>query len=201
MEMLDPLDQLDASLQDFEPTTPPHRRFDYPSHHSGFRSDDGATESEVTGLRDSVASAGGYSPPAWRRLGNGDRSSGFWRRTDNILGDFPQPRSRESSPEYDSQDSEGEDDAAVLERAIRTRLPTGSFSPEKGRSPPPHSAGGLTATAIRLDEAMMRSPSASVARETPDNCECVSDESFTTIAISLLENKQWLNVLTLGSFS
>lgn len=140
---LGPLDQLDASLDDFAPSIgnnnqSSNRRlpFGYPSTHSGFRSDD----LSETGDSDSEASAGGYSPPAWRRLGNGDRSSGFWRKGDDLAammydGDedddgFGGPRSRESSPEYESADE-------VLAQAIRTRLPTGSLSPEKERSPEP----------------------------------------------------------------
>jgi hypothetical protein len=149
------LDQLDASLEDFE-APPPSRPgspllrhenssnnrhpFGYPSTHSGFRSD-----SEIgDGDSDSEASAGGYSPPAWRRLGNGDRSSGFWRKSDAQLGGFGAAAadleelmmlaasSRGSSPEYESAD-EGE---RVLAQAVRTRLP-GSMSPEKERSPEP----------------------------------------------------------------
>ncbi|SPO05011.1 uncharacterized protein DNG_07696 [Cephalotrichum gorgonifer] len=158
--MLDPLDRLDASLQDFEPTTP--MRFGYPSHHSGFKSEGGETEASAGDAldpdqeqdQDSV-SAGGYSPPAWRRLENGDRSSGFWRRTDNILGDFrprPRPRlglSRETSPEYDSF---GEEDVDVLSRAMRTRLPTGSLSPEKGMSP--EVDPDRTATTLKIADVM-----------------------------------------------
>ncbi|KAF0323454.1 hypothetical protein GQ607_009351 [Colletotrichum asianum] len=41
--------------------------------------------------------------------------------------------SRESSPELDTED----EDEDVLRRAMRTRLPTGSMSPDKGRSPSP----------------------------------------------------------------
>lgn len=41
--------------------------------------------------------------------------------------------SRESSPEYQDAD----DGDATLEAAARTRLPTGSLSPEKRRSPSP----------------------------------------------------------------
>lgn len=55
------------------------KNFGYLSTHSGF------LETDTESMRDSV-SVGGYSPPAWRRLGNGDRSSGFWRNCDNILG-------------------------------------------------------------------------------------------------------------------
>ncbi|KAJ0342273.1 hypothetical protein COL922a_001303 [Colletotrichum nupharicola] len=139
------LDPLDASLGDFEPTTPPPNQqtkmplFGYPSHHSGFRSDPDA-ESDLGPDPENSVSAGGYSPPAWRRLGNGSRDSGFWRRSEDILGAFPPPdrrlfghRSRESSPELDTED----EDEDVLRRAMRTRLPTGSMSPDKGRSPSP----------------------------------------------------------------
>ncbi|KAI9049104.1 hypothetical protein LZ554_006952 [Drepanopeziza brunnea f. sp. 'monogermtubi'] len=122
---------LHASLRDFEPTSSeirqlsPSPRFGYPSHHSGFRSD---SDSEMA---ESI-SGGRFSPPAWRRDGNGNRSSGFWNRS--TLGKRGREDSRESSPEYeDAQD--GED--AILAAAQRTRLPTGSMSPEKQRSPSP----------------------------------------------------------------
>jgi len=143
-----PLDHLDVSLEDFEPSIAGshhlhhrHPAFGYPSAHSGFRSDDAGSEmlEEEDEDLDSEASAGGYSPPAWRRLGNGDRSSGFWRKSDGLSGGlggggyrFDEGlSSRESSPEYESAD-EGE----VLQRAMRTRLP-GSESPKKERSPEP----------------------------------------------------------------
>jgi hypothetical protein len=180
--MLDPLDNLDASLQDFEPTTA--MRFGYPSHHSGFRSDAGMTDqSEVDAGPDpdhpdrdpDSASAGGYSPPAWRRLENGRKSSGFWRTSDNILGDFRRHRPDpplSSPPDYDSFDDDDHDhdydydheaDVDVLARAARTRLPTGSLSPEKGRSPDPDPGG--TATTLKIDDV--------VASKTPvpDNCK------------------------------
>ncbi|CAM1501977.1 Fc.00g039610.m01.CDS01 [Cosmosporella sp. VM-42] len=122
---LDPLDPLDASLQDFEPPTSPTLL------HSALRSE-APTEDD---LEDSeLNSVGGYSPPAWRRLGNGDRSSGFWRGPHDMLANFPMRlHERESSPEFDD-DSE---DDLVLEKAIRTRLPQGSLSPDKGRSVSP----------------------------------------------------------------
>lgn len=78
-------------------------------------------------------SGGRFSPPAWRRDGNGNRSSGFWNRHSPILGKRSRD-SRESSPEYESAD-DGYD--ATLAAAVRTRLPTGSLSPEKRRSPSP----------------------------------------------------------------
>jgi hypothetical protein len=128
------LDQLDASLDDFAPSIgSPRLPFGYPSAHSGFRSDD--TGSETGASEGSVASAGGYSPPAWRRLGNGDRSSGFWRKGDELMMMYDDEigRSRESSPEYESADEGNE----ILELAMRTRLPTGSLTPEKEMSPEP----------------------------------------------------------------
>jgi hypothetical protein len=129
---LGPLDQLDASLDEFVRSIgSPNNRptFGYPSAHSGFRSDDMESEADDS---DSEASAGGYSPPVWRRLGNGDHSSGFWRKGDRMMyGDDDEAgHSRESSPEYESADE-------ILAQAIRTRLPTGSLSPEKERSPEP----------------------------------------------------------------
>jgi hypothetical protein len=121
---------LDASLRDFDPGSTElgqSRQFSlYPSHHSGFRSEDSESEIEES------ISAGGYSPPAWRRTKAGVRSSGFWERGDNVLG----KQSRhlpESSPEYESAD-EGDE---ILAAAVRTRLPAGSMSPEKRRSPSP----------------------------------------------------------------
>lgn len=151
------LDQLDASLEDFEvpPPSPPgsplphhtNNNNGYPSPHSEYRSDseiETGNEEEEEDVSDSEASAGGYSPPAWRRLENGDRSSGFWRKSDaprGALGGFAAAAadfealmrlagsSRESSPEYESADE-------VLAQAARTRLPV-SMSPEKERSPEP----------------------------------------------------------------
>jgi len=125
---------LDASLQDFEPGSnseighsprfPPYPP--YPSHHSGFRSD---SDSEMA----NSDSNGRYSPPAWRRELDGHRSSGFWNKRTHIL-DKRNRGSRDSSPEYESADDGAE---RTLEAATRTRLPTGSLSPEKRRSPSP----------------------------------------------------------------
>jgi len=85
---------LDASLQDFEPGSSEigqSPRYGYPSHHSGFRSD---TESEMA----DSASGGRFSPPAWRRDGNGNRSSGFWNKRRTTLGKRSREESRDSSP-------------------------------------------------------------------------------------------------------
>ncbi|PSS03358.1 hypothetical protein BD289DRAFT_457834 [Coniella lustricola] len=148
----DPLDHLDASLQDLVFDLGPSRRtspappFGYPSTHSGFLKSDIDVLSDMESSAASRAGAGGYSPPAWRRLGNGDRSSGFWRKGDNLLGYDGLPpsiayRSRDySSPEYDSAEDDcgdDDDDDDTLAAAIRTRLPTGSMSPDKERSPEP----------------------------------------------------------------
>ena len=164
---------LDASLDDFRaPLTPPPTLppsfVRYPSARAGFVASssqvisDGLPGDEEL-LRESMMdenasdlsslSAGGYSPPAWRRLENGDRSAGFWRRNDNLLGLGVDRRYGGASPMidyfddrfrahgihggHDYEDDGADDDDIVLEQAIRTRLPTGSLSPEKGRTPDP----------------------------------------------------------------
>ena len=195
---LDPLDHLDASLHDFEASSPPlpsaaagkSPAFGYPAHRSGFLESDPTDTDES--LRDSV-SAGGYSPPAWRRLGNGDRSSGFWRKSDNILGSplppmlpaahhLYRPRSLSRASSRDAYDGYGDDDdlahfgddemaedARYLAQAIRTRLPTGSLSPEKGRSPDPD----LGDPTVRVEEQLMddmRGPAAK--KDVSENCRC-----------------------------
>lgn len=160
--MNDRLDHLDASLQDFEPPASPTL------HHSALRSEAATT---VDGLDDSeIASAGGYSPPAWRRLGNGGRSSGFWRGPDHVLGGFPIPMfERETSPEFDD-DSE---DEMVLERAIKTHLPRGSLSPDKGRSPSPERHEDRT---VRVNSIQPANPATklTISDPTPDNCKALS---------------------------
>ncbi|CAK7236950.1 hypothetical protein SBRCBS47491_009810 [Sporothrix bragantina] len=123
------------------------------SAHSSYLKTD---NEEVEDMNDSISS-GGYSPPAWRRLENGDRSSGFWRKSDNILGSPTQTTPMSSSPGFDSEEDALVDevlgpeddnifdtygtsreyaDDSILERAMRTRLP-GSMSPDKERSPEP----------------------------------------------------------------
>ncbi|KIH94199.1 hypothetical protein SPBR_05703 [Sporothrix brasiliensis 5110] len=61
----------------------PPQAYGQPSTHTGFLETDSEGNDSV---EDSASGGGGYSPPAWRRLENGDRSSGFWRKSDNILG-------------------------------------------------------------------------------------------------------------------
>ncbi|KAL3298748.1 hypothetical protein RB213_007124 [Colletotrichum asianum] len=147
-----------------------------------FRADDPAPEStDQNALSDlgpdpeNSVSAGGYSPPAWRRLGNGSRDSGFWRRSEDILGAFPPPdrrlfghRSRESSPELDTED----EDEDVLRRAMRTRLPTGSMSPDKGRSPSPEPR--IDDRTIKLNELQWKETSPSEGTLNQENCRTPS---------------------------
>lgn len=137
---------------------------------SGYNTDLLTTTSMAASSTASAAGSGGggYSPPAWRRLGNGDRSSGFWRKGgDNLLGyaglpphgyyrhghggannsnnNNNKPRG-DFDPDYDSAEDDdvmmmvADDDEDILAAAIRTRLPTGSMSPEKERSPEPEYA-------------------------------------------------------------
>ncbi|OTB12164.1 hypothetical protein K445DRAFT_46528, partial [Daldinia sp. EC12] len=73
-----------------------------------------------------------YSPPAWRRLENGDRWYGNWRESRDILGAFDQPRRINHTNNSIFQND-------IFEAARRTRLPTGSLSPEKGATPEPES--------------------------------------------------------------
>ncbi|KAK3332045.1 hypothetical protein B0T19DRAFT_93271 [Cercophora scortea] len=163
LEHLDQLDPLDISLEDFEPSIGSRSRsppaFGYPSAHSGFRSDEEASEMDDL---DSEVSAGGYSPPAWRRLGNGGRSSGFWRKSDDMMGGAGFAAGgiddnynwRESSAEYESMD----DQELILARAARTRLPTGSVSPAREHSPAPSEHNGLArqSNLIRQQEQNVR---------------------------------------------
>ncbi|KAM3530627.1 hypothetical protein NHJ13051_001291 [Beauveria bassiana] len=87
------------------------------------------------------SAAGGYSPPAWRRLGNGGRSRGFWSspQTDELAFHSPLspsfPESSALSAESDGESSDSSEATTdILERAIQTRLPQGSQSPEKRRN-------------------------------------------------------------------
>ncbi|KAI1263301.1 hypothetical protein F5Y18DRAFT_135347 [Xylariaceae sp. FL1019] len=129
----------EASLDDVDfatPMSPPLPRrppFGYPEAHSGFgfpavraghpdESDDNLDDADSS-------STGNYSPPAWRRLENGDRWYGNWRGGNDVLGRRHLDKSRDVGPS----------DRQVFEEARRTRLPDGSMSPEKGRTPEPQS--------------------------------------------------------------
>ncbi|OAA68050.1 hypothetical protein SPI_00245 [Niveomyces insectorum RCEF 264] len=223
----------------------PQASENYSPNQSGFLETDTDNES----MLDSV-SVGGYSPPAWRRLGNGDRSSGFWRKGDNILGSstvtqvaqqpalpesststaplsspflapsplqgrHQQPRkdthrhpySRESSPGFDSDDEDavneiigyddevdrqlsqdhwrvgGNDVDAVLERAIRTRLP-GSESPFKERSPEPEPVFHDVASRMTcIPDAVEDEIQKVVKEETPQLTFHESSENYIRFAV------------------
>lgn len=176
-----PLDDLDASLGDFEPPDSPLPPHSASVTTAGTDRESLAAEEDRAGEDSDSASAGGYSPPAWRRLDNGDRSSGFWRGGRDILGAVPlrldSPRG--TSPERSYGDSDYGDDGElddsededVLERAIRTRLPAGSMSPEKGISVSPERQDEdrtLRAGDMGPAAGFDRTPS-----PPPDNCMCI----------------------------
>jgi len=170
MQAFDPTDHLDASLTDFEAHSPPP--FGYGSRHSGFAASSSESESEMDEPAD--VSAGGYSPPAWRHLKNGDRSSGFWYKGDNLLGygrppPPPPPFSREGSLDIDDDD--------VLAAAMRTRLPTGSVSPEKERSPEPEYANQGR---VKIEEPNQEELRATLAglppKDASENCSSMRPE-------------------------
>jgi hypothetical protein len=84
---------------------------------------------------------------------------------------------RESSPEYESAD----DGDATLAAAGRVRLPTGSLSPEKRRSPSPdpYPTGGgdfgRMFGEVKKEEDKGVVPLATIP-ENPNNCKCLSDK-------------------------
>ncbi|KAI0477401.1 hypothetical protein GGR56DRAFT_665421 [Xylariaceae sp. FL0804] len=111
---------------------PLQRRFDPAPARSGFGFPavalDAHDESDDNLDDDISLSTGNYSPPAWRRLENGDRWYGSWRGNNDLVGQHPTRPRLMSSPKHNLE---------VFEEARRTRLPTGSLSPEKGRTPEP----------------------------------------------------------------
>ncbi|KAF5666276.1 hypothetical protein FCIRC_10241 [Fusarium circinatum] len=129
-------------------------------HHSAHRSEAAMIEGDLE--ESETASASGYSPPAWRRLGNGDRSSGFWRAPQDFMH-RGMSTLRESSPELDDSEDDG-----VLERAIQTRLPRGSQSPGKGRSMSPEKTDDPTIQ-FQLHEKTSPSRELRLHEATPDN--------------------------------
>lgn len=174
---------LDASLQDFEAQSAnefagqrnlslnPNTMRNFPqrfrptlgggnlfqSSHSEFRSDHLDSDSEEDARPES---SGGYSPPAYRRTRDGGRSTDFWNPHDNVL-------KRESSPDWHSSDEFD----ATLAAAARTRLPTGSISPEKRRSPSPEKTDrGRTSNPIKKEN--LSSPVSPVSvPENANNCK------------------------------
>ncbi|KAM7202455.1 hypothetical protein V8F33_002675 [Rhypophila sp. PSN 637] len=179
---LDPLEHLDAHPQheEFDPKTVLLRPklvdksssrtvIQHPHHHHSRNNSSSSTCAEdltVTEVMEDLTSdnesllseeqsAGGYSPPAWRRLGNGDRNNGFWRnhhplsqQDDPYDDDFLDNDGLYMSENEDcKEERKDEEDEEILRRAIQTRLPRGSMSPDKERSPEPDyfSAGAAAA--------------------------------------------------------
>ncbi|KAG5961088.1 hypothetical protein E4U57_007853 [Claviceps arundinis] len=146
----DHLDRLDASLQDFEtPASPRSMR----QSHSHSPSPSPAVlllppspppameDLEAEEVDSDIGSVGGFSPPAWRRLGNGDRSSGFWKHPHPLQEDLGEEEKQFARQHWaalrGAEDSDSDRGREVLEEAIRTRLPLGSLSPMKQLSPSP----------------------------------------------------------------
>ncbi|KAL7951803.1 hypothetical protein V8C42DRAFT_339713 [Trichoderma barbatum] len=120
----------------------------------------------ITGFRDANKPAvydeeliRSYSPPAWRRLANGSRSNGFWRPpSHDALGAMAPMRLAVRNTPFSERDYDDDDDDDldldldnqndILKRAIRTRLPTGSMSPDKVRSRSPE---GNRSSTLRLE--------------------------------------------------
>ncbi|KAH0529238.1 hypothetical protein TsFJ059_004008 [Trichoderma semiorbis] len=115
----------------------------------------------ITGFRDSGKPAAIYDEELipWRRLANGSRSNGFWRPpSHDALGAMaPMRLHMRNTPFSDRDDDDDDDDDLdhdldnqndILQRAIRTRLPTGSMSPDKVRSRSPE---GNRSGTLRLE--------------------------------------------------
>ncbi|KAI1799325.1 hypothetical protein F4811DRAFT_557943 [Daldinia bambusicola] len=116
------------------PMSPSRQKpFGFPPVNLGFGfSDEEIDPQEESDMDDMSVSDRNYSPPAWRRLENGDRWYGNWRESRDILGAFDQPRRVNHTNNSIFQND-------IFEAARRTRLPTGSLSPEKGATPEPES--------------------------------------------------------------
>ncbi|RWA06438.1 hypothetical protein EKO27_g8666 [Xylaria grammica] len=129
----------EASLDDVDFTglmTPPSTQPGYPPAHSecGYLAETPDVNDESDDNLDDVSvSTSNYIPPAWQRLEGGGRSYGNWRSGSDVLIRRALDKSRPLHPDRDNAD--------VFEAARRTRLPTGSLSPEKGRSPEPDPYG------------------------------------------------------------
>ncbi|GFP54608.1 hypothetical protein TASIC1_0004023200 [Trichoderma asperellum] len=151
--MDDPQERLDASLRDFETPASPTST----TRNSSILPSEPAIEDDLLADLD-VASVGSYSPPAWRRLANGSRSNGFWRPPshDALSAMSPMRLAMRNTPYSERDDDDDTDDDLdlednqndILQRAIRTRLPTGSMSPDKVRS---RSPDGNRSNTLRLE--------------------------------------------------
>lgn len=161
-ETLDP-DALDVSLRDLEPPPSPESlRHSVEPSEAATTTDGEEEEEELLDVYDDkdlpdseIGSAGGFSPPAWRRhvppsphhqrraaaqglLHHGGLpGAGLWRGPVDALGTLPFTKENTPESRYDS-------DNGVLEKAIRTRLPRGSESPVKGRSVSPERPEDVT---------------------------------------------------------
>ena len=129
--------ELPTNSREFSPTLP-----DYPSQHSGFRSNINSDYSEQTS-----SSRRSYSPPAWRKAGSGwfnhhhDQSSLSPSRARGY-------RSKEPSPQYHDAIEEDDGDVTLHQAAARIPLP---LSPTKGRSPSNRSEPNFGAGAGEVD--------------------------------------------------
>ncbi|CAG8931445.1 unnamed protein product [Penicillium salamii] len=163
--MLDELDNvfddhpsLDASLEDFESNTNPHRSpmFQLPSQHSGFRSEESDGEDE---LEDPVQDR--WSPPGFQHEYEKGRAwythQPYMRKGDPHLkptiGLSVSPsQSREPSPQYEDalEDPVKRGDRATpgdISVAANVPLPAGADTPLHGRSPSPPPAPSTDRTA------------------------------------------------------
>ncbi|KAG5990177.1 hypothetical protein E4U52_004884 [Claviceps spartinae] len=138
-----------ASLQDFETPASPRSMRQSHSHSPSpspavllLPSPPPAMEDlEAEEVDSDIGSVGGFSPPAWRRLGNGDRNSGFWKHPHPLQEDLGEEEKQFARQHWaalrGAEDSDSDRGREVLEEAIRTRLPLGSLSPMKQLSPNP----------------------------------------------------------------
>ncbi|KAJ8120120.1 hypothetical protein ONZ43_g3092 [Nemania bipapillata] len=150
-----PMDYSEASLDDVDFATLASPSPSHPDHPpacsecgSSAETPDVHDESDdnLDDDSDSSVSTGNYSPPAWRRLGNGDRWYGTWRSGHDFLVRETPDKSVLLDSYYDTE---------VFEAARMTRLPTGSLTPEKECSPEPE--------APSVDETLVKATTESVA--------------------------------------
>jgi len=150
----------EGSLDDVDfatPMTPPLKELE----HLGARFDlgfsgevpdvlDENNESDVS-LDDARSTSSNYSPPAWRTLDDNpddcpcrDRKDDVTRPTLTITGD----KLGHQNVVLNNHAILAMND--IFEAARRARLPTGSLSPEKGRSPEPETRG-QNGTAVKVE--------------------------------------------------
>lgn len=186
--------ELPANSREFSPTLP-----DYPSQHSGFRSNINSDYSEQTS-----SSRRSYSPPAWRKAGSGwfnhhyDQSSLSPSRARGY-------RSKEPSPQYHDAIEEDDGDVTLHQAAARIPLP---LSPTKGRSPSNSPEPNFGAGAGEVDRGgggghvNASDDTESHALETPtqSNCKCHSFR-FTSSTSSFAHLSYFVHTLCARSCS